>query len=68
MEFVFSLSPLGRYKEGWRYYEARFTVGFRGCNPADIWDGAPNLNEAPRAGQDTLLFGVSKGWRCYSVL
>ena len=33
---------LGRYKEGWRYYEARFNCpDFEGCYATDLW-GRPS--------------------------
>ena len=53
---------LGRFKEGWRYYEARFGCpDFNGVNPPTSGPPLGCLDEAPRVGQSLWLFGVSRG-------
>ena len=62
MEFVFGLSFLGRYKEGWRYYEARFNCpDFEDVTPPTSGPALQSLAEAPKEGEEPLVVWSEQG-------
>ena len=53
---------LGRYKEGWRYYEARFNCpDFKDVTPPTSGAALQNLAEAPKAGEEPLVVWSEQG-------
>ena len=53
---------LGRYREGWRYYEARFNCpDFEDVTPPTSGDALQNLAEAPRGGEEALVVWSEQG-------
>tara|TARA_B100000674_G_scaffold496476_1_gene526796 strand:- start:466 stop:2082 length:1617 start_codon:yes stop_codon:yes gene_type:complete len=53
---------LGRYKEGWRYYEARFNCpDFKDVTPPTSGAALQTLDEAPRAGEEALVVWGEQG-------
>ena len=53
---------LGRFKEGWRYYEARFTCpDFKDVKPPTSGSPLACLADAPRVGQEPLVVWSEQG-------
>ena len=53
---------LGRYKEGWRYYEARFNCpDFDDVTPPTCGPALQSLSSAPIAGEETLVVWSEQG-------
>ena len=53
---------LGRYKEGWRYYESRFNCpDFVDVKPPTSGKALQNLSDAPRNGDDVLVVWGEQG-------
>ncbi|TCD58126.1 tetratricopeptide repeat protein [Synechococcus sp. BS55D] len=53
---------LGRYKEGWRYYEARFNCpDFDDVTPPTAGSALQALSEAPRPGEGPLVVWSEQG-------
>ena len=53
---------LGRYKEGWRYYEARFNCpDFVDVNPPTSGPSLQSIAEAPRSEQDPVVVWSEQG-------
>ena len=53
---------LGRYKQGWRYYEARFNCpDFEDVTPPTAGPALQSLAEAPREGEEALVVWSEQG-------
>ena len=53
---------LGRYKEGWRYYEARFNCpDFDDVSPPTSGPPLQSLSEAPRNNEESLIVWSEQG-------
>ena len=53
---------LGRYKEGWRYYEARFNCpDFKDVNPPTSGSSLQSLADAPRSEEECVVVWIVQG-------
>ena len=53
---------LGRYKEGWRYYEARFNCpDFEDVTPPTSGNALQSLDDAPRNSEEPLIVWSEQG-------